>query len=80
MFGLKDEEVAFSPDPNGRFRVSWMPKNKNVKKEEGGKKVAPNGHIGCGGVDSYDLDSTVDGRGSKGALHMYNKFNMEGPS
>jgi len=76
----KDEEVAFSPDPNGRFRVSWMPKNKNVKKEEGGKKVAPNGHIGCGGVDSYDLDSTVDGRGSKGALHMYNKFNMEGPA
>ena len=26
------------------------------------------------------MRSTVDGRGSKGALHMYNKFNMQVPS
>ena len=32
------------------------------------------------GVDSYDLDATVDGRGSKGALHLYNKFHIENPS
>ena len=78
----KDEEVVFSPDPNGRFRVSWMPPDhlRNQKKDERGKKVAPNGHIGVGGVDSYDLDATVDGRGSKGALHLYNKFNMDAPS
>ena len=77
----KDEEVVFSPDPNGRFRVAWMPPDhlRNKQKEERGKKVAPNAHIGCGGVDSYDLDATVDGRGSKGALHMYNKFNMDVP-
>ena len=25
---------------------------------------------------SYDLDATVDGRGSKGALHLYNKFSI----
>lgn len=31
-------------------------------------------------MDSYDLDTTVDGRGSKGALHLYNKINMEHPS
>jgi hypothetical protein len=31
-------------------------------------------------VDSYDLDSTVDGRGSKGACHLYNKFNMAAPA
>ena len=43
------------------------------------KGMAPNAHIGVGGVDSYDLDATVDGRGSKGALHMYNKFNMDVP-
>jgi hypothetical protein len=42
--------------------------------------VAPNGHIGVGGVDSYDLDATVDGRGSKGALHLYNKFSMDAPA
>jgi len=78
----KDEEVVFSPDPNGRFRVSWMPPDhiRNQKKDERGKKVAPNGHIGVGGVDSYDLDATVDGRGSKGALHMYNKFSMDAPA
>jgi hypothetical protein len=36
--------------------------------------------LGVGGVDSYDIDATVDGRGSKGACHLYNKFNMEYPS
>jgi len=81
VWRTKDEEVVFSPDPNGRFRVAWLaPKHlRNIKAEDRGKKVAPNGHIGVGGVDSYDLDATVDGRGSKGALHMYNKFNMDVP-
>jgi hypothetical protein len=78
----KDKRVAFSPDPNGRFRVAWLPPEEmqNVRKEERGRIVAPHSEIGCGGVDSYDLDSTVDGRGSKGALHMYNKFNMKHPA
>ena len=80
--GNKDTEVVFTPDPNGRFRVSWMPPEdlRNKKLIERGKRIAPNSSIGCGGVDSYDLDATVDGRGSKGALHMYNKFNMEHPA
>jgi hypothetical protein len=78
----KDEEVAFSPDPNGRFRVAWLPPDhlRNKKADERGKRIAPNAHIGVGGVDSYDLDATVDGRGSKGALHMYNKFSMDAPA
>jgi len=78
----KDKEVVFSPTPNGRFRVSWMPdpSERNVIQQERGKKVPPFGNYGCGGVDSYDLDATVDGRGSKGALHMYNKFSMNRPS
>ncbi len=79
----KDKEVIFSPDPNGRFRVCWHPKaadrNKFVE-DRGGKKSPANAHIGVGGVDSYDLDQTVDGRGSKGAMHLYNKFNMHAPS
>jgi hypothetical protein len=77
----KDEEVAFSPDPNGRFRVAWIPPDhlKNKRSDNRGKPIPPNAHIGCGGVDSYDLDATVDGRGSKGALHMYNKFSMDAP-
>jgi len=80
--GEKDTEVAFMPDPAGRFRVSWLPPDelRNKKATERGKRVPPNPLVGCGGVDSYDLDATVDGRGSKGALHLYNKFNMEYPS
>ena len=80
--GQKDTEVFFKPDPNGRFRVAWMPPDdlRNKKLFERNKRVAPNAELGVGGVDSYDLDATVDGRGSKGALHLYNKFHMEYPS
>ncbi len=82
MWKEKDKEVVFSPDSNGRFRLAWQPDSKSRNKyvEEYGKKKPGNAHMGCGGVDSYDLDSTVDGRGSKGAMHLYNKFNMEGVS
>jgi hypothetical protein len=78
----KDKEVAFSPTPNGRFRVAWMPdpEDRNVAATERGKRIPPFKDHGCGGVDSYDLDATVDGRGSKGALHMYNKFSINRPS
>ena len=82
MWKEMDKEVVFSPDPNGRFRVSWMPPKelRNKTATERGKKVAPNKDLGCGGVDSYDLDAVLDGRGSKGALHLYNKFSMNHPS
>ena len=80
--GKMDSEVAFHPDSTGRWFVSWMPKpdDRNAQKEEYGKRTPVNTHIGVGGVDSYDLDSTVDGRGSKGACHLYNKFNMAAPA
>jgi len=80
--GEKDTEVIFNPNPQGRFKVSWMPPQnfRNQKKNVYGKRVAPHSAFGVGGVDSYDLDATVDGRGSKGALHLYNKFHMEHPS
>ena len=78
----KDTEVVFKPDPKGRFKISWMPppELRNVKKYEKGKRIPANSDLGVGGVDSYDLDATVDGRGSKGALHLYNKFHMQHPS
>ena len=80
--GVQDTKVIFKPDAKGRFKVAWMPPDnlRNLKKEERGKRIAPNAELGVGGVDSYDLDATVDGRGSKGALHLYNKFHMEHPS
>ena len=64
--GVQDTEVVFKPDANGRFRIAWMPpvELRNKKKFDRNKRVAPNADIGVGGVDSYDLDSTVDGHGS----------------
>ena len=80
--GIQDTKVIFRPDPSGRFRVAWMPPDelRNKVVTERGKKTPGNAWLGVGGVDSYDLDTTVDGRGSKGALHLYNKINMEHPS
>jgi hypothetical protein len=82
MWKEKDKEVIFSPDHNGRFYVSWQPapENRNKVIDKYGKRHPGNDHVGVGGVDSYDLDATVDGRGSKGAMHLYNKFNMESVS
>jgi hypothetical protein len=77
--GVKDTTVIFSPDPKGRFKVSWMP-NKNItnKKYKKHSHYFPmNEHIGAFGCDSYDISGTVVGRGSNGALHGLTKFNME---
>jgi len=80
--GKQDTEVVFAPDPNGRWRVSWLaPLDiRNKRKTENNKLVAPNAAFGVMGVDSYDLDATVDNRASKGACHIYNKFSMEHPA
>ena len=79
--GINDKEVVFSPNKDGRWRIAWMPKPENRNKYviKYGKKYPGNDHIGVGGVDSYDLDSTTDNRGSKGACHLYNKFSMAAP-
>jgi hypothetical protein len=80
--GVQDTKVQFKPDAEGRWYITWMPDpdDRSVMKMENGKRVPPNHMYGCGGVDSYDLDATVDGRSSKGACHMYLKFNMKYPS
>ena len=80
--GVNDKEVVFNPNPEGRWRVAWMPAKENRNKYviKYGKKHPANDHIGVGGVDSYDLDSTTDNRGSKGACHLYNRFNLAAPA
>jgi hypothetical protein len=80
--GVQDTKVMFKPDPNGRWRITWMPpiELRNKTQIERNQKVAPNYFLGCGGVDSYDLDATTDGRASKGACHLMTKFNMQYPS
>tara|TARA_R110000803_G_scaffold102921_2_gene171042 strand:+ start:1579 stop:3792 length:2214 start_codon:yes stop_codon:yes gene_type:complete len=77
--GIKDSKVIFYPDPKGRFKVSWTPPmhlQNNVIVKNGFKKPG-NEHMGAFGCDSYDISGTVDGKGSKGALHGLTKFSME---
>ena len=77
--GVKDSSVIFYPDPKGRFKISWVPptniQNKVIIKN--GIKWPGNEHMGAFGCDSYDISGTVDGKGSKGALHGLTKFSME---
>jgi len=77
--GVKDTNVIFYPDPNGRFKVSWVPKAQMQNRviDKNGIKYPGNEHIGAFGCDSYDISGTVDGRGSKGSLHGLTKFSME---
>lgn len=76
--GEKDTEVIWTPDPKGRFLVSWIPaphlRNKYVNK--GGNRYPLNEHIGAFGCDPYDVSGATFG-GSNGSLHGLTKFNME---
>jgi len=77
--GVKDTRVIFYPDPKGRFKTSWVPpqqlQNRVILKN--GIKYPGNEHMGAFGCDSYDISGTVDGQGSKGALHGLTRFSME---
>jgi hypothetical protein len=77
--GVKDSTVIFTPNPSGRFKISWVPsgalQNRQIVKN--GLKSPGNEHMGAFGCDSYDISGTTDGQGSKGALHGLTKFSME---
>jgi hypothetical protein len=77
--GVKDTRVLFSPNPQGRFLITWTPpaqlQNRQIIKN--GLKCPGNEHIGAFGCDSYDISGTTDNRGSKGALHGLTKFSLE---
>lgn len=77
--GIKDSEVVWTPDPRGRFLLSWIPNERlrnNVIKQ-GDLFYPGNEHIGAFGCDSYDISGVVGGGGSNGALHGLTKFNMD---
>ena len=77
--GIKDTNVFFAPNNNGRFLISWVPP-KNLQNRviiKNGVKYPGNEHVGAFGCDSYDISGTVDGKGSKGSLHGLTKFSME---
>jgi len=77
--GVKDSKVIFYPDPKGRFKTTWFPEvnQQNNIVMKNGIKHPGNEHMGAFGCDSYDISGTVDGVGSKGALHGLTKFSME---
>jgi hypothetical protein len=75
----KDTQVLFTPDPRGRFLVSWTPAKhlQNNVHLRNGMRHPGNEHIGSFGCDSYDISAVVGGRGSNGSLHGLTKFNMD---
>ena len=77
--GIRDSKVMFTPNKNGRFKVSWVPSIslQNRQTIKNGVKYPGNEHVGAFGCDSYDISGTVGGRGSKGALHGLTTFSME---
>jgi len=77
--GVKDTNVMFYPNNEGRFKISWVPP-KNLQNRviiKNGIKYPGNEHVGAFGCDSYDISGTVDGKGSNGSLHGLTKFSME---
>lgn len=77
--GEKDTQVVWTPDPRGRFLVSWIPNTamQNQVVYKNGNKYPGNEHIGAFGCDPYDISGTVGGGGSNGSLHGLTKFNMD---
>tara|TARA_R100001530_G_scaffold59946_2_gene43353 strand:+ start:703 stop:2946 length:2244 start_codon:yes stop_codon:yes gene_type:complete len=81
--GVKDSEVIWSPNKNGRFFVTWLPRKElqNQVITKLSSKYPGNEHLGSFGCDSYDISGVVVGKGSNGSLHGLTKFNMdEAPS
>jgi len=77
--GEEDTEVIWTPDPKGRFLVSWVPsfnlRNNFIDRK--GVRYPGNEHMGSFGCDPYDISGVVGGGGSKGSLHGLTKFHME---
>jgi hypothetical protein len=69
--GVKDSKVVWTPDPRGRFKISWMPpdhmRNNVIMKNN--RKHPGNEEDGAFGCDPYDISGVVGGGGSNGALH-----------
>lgn len=82
--GLQDTEVIWTPNPKGRFRITNHPWKEYSNKftweyRHGVRAKAPVAeHLGAFGVDPYNRSRTAEGVGSKGSIHNYSKFNMEG--
>ncbi len=77
--GEKDTKVIWTPDPRGRFLISWVPPvhMQNSVSTRSGVKYPGNEHLGSFGCDPYDISAVVGGRGSNGSLHGMTKYHMD---
>jgi hypothetical protein len=79
-----NSKVVWQPHPRGRFKTTWVPprelQNQSSMRDFHGKKLRmpDNNHIGALAVDTYDISSTIDGKGSKGTISGHTKMNMAG--
>lgn len=74
--GVRDSDVMWHPNENGKWLVYWLPKNedRNRKIVKYGLKAPGNTDIGCFGLDPYDNKTTVDDRKSDAAAYGFRIF------
>ena len=78
--GIVDGDVVFNPNKSGRFKFHKLPPDgiRNACVWRGKERHPANNHIFCGGVDTFRVNQTAHGGGSKGSIHVYTKFNGSG--
>ena len=78
--GDRDTQVIWQPNENGRFLITWIPPQELQGKHffRNGKMFPANVEMGAGGVDTFDLDVTVDNKNSDGAFHFKTKVSPMG--
>lgn len=72
-----DGRVKFTPNPNGRWYVSWLfddPNKSNLKRRKGDLILPVNEHRFCGGSDPFKFDKTQGRRKSDGGGAIYMNF------
>ena len=78
--GVKDSEVEFRHERDGRFKINWFPRKEltnRKSRDRNGKAIAANEYLGAFGCDSYDIDGVNYGFGSNGALHGLTTANAD---
>lgn len=79
--GIKDcGEVYWKDNPEGRFLIAWMPPKELINNNTMRHGVLHPGNrdVGAFGIDPYRVNRTVNGSGSKGAMHGCTKENTKG--
>ena len=76
--GVRDTEVVFEPDSNGRWLVYWMPNqdDRNKFTTKYGQKAPANTHEGVFSTDPIDHKYTSSNKRSMAASHGFRKLSI----